>query len=673
MKRRPLVFFVLFTTCMALLFTGTPPLVSAANLDNVRVALFIDNTAIPTITVESKTGIAVSDSKGQKLLQESANTSIRVSPDQSYLLVKQTDDLMDAQQVSQHLSQNQIKNEILKAGRSFQVIAGPYSNEAKLTADKNKIVQQLGYTPNTKGSMRLDLGTVSSLQSALDLAGQLTKGGIDAYPVVLAVEGKIQYRVWAGNEPTKDMFPIIQESIHSRFPDLASRITVANQRQPYILLKDSVYGSNTITHLFFSSEAELVLEQLNPGNNTGLTIVEKDNRSYRGKIECSVYKGVHTVINELLLEEYLYSVVGSEMAKGWPLEALKAQAVLSRTRVVSGGMKYGIAHVTDTVNDQAYYGVKMEGEDTRQAVRETAGLVVTYHGKPIETLYYSNAGGQTAVGKEVWGNDLPYIQSVPSEDNAPEKSAMIWYHIATLDGKDGYVRSDFISLSTEKNAAGFLYGVVNTNDLNFRSGPGTVAHQVKDRLAYGEQVVILEQVYEDNPYSWVAGPYTGSELQQMVQADRPIESLRVTERGPSGRVMEVKANGKMVQVKSPDAYRTVFKKGNTALRSTLFEIDQLGRFTMQSANGQQEFSPGLPLYAVQDQTEQSSPVVLSNIVALGKEQKVGVLTQNAVFLFRGNGYGHGMGLSQYGAKKMAENGYDYRQILSHYYQDITIE
>ncbi|MBP1930434.1 SpoIID/LytB domain-containing protein [Ammoniphilus resinae] len=673
MKRKPLLFFVLFTTCMALLFTGESPFASAANLDNVRVALLIDNAAIPAVTVDSKTGIVVNDSSGLKLFEESANTTMRVSPDQSYLMVKTSDDLMDAQQVSQHLSQNQIKNEILKAGRSFQVIAGPYSNEVKLAADKNKIVQQMGYTPNTKGRLRLDLGAVGSLQSALDLAGQLTKGGIDAYPVILTVEGKIQHRVWVGNETSKDTLQDIQDSIHNRFPDLASRMTVANQNQPYILLKDSVYGSNTITHLFFSSQLTLILEQSNPGNNSGLTLVEKDNRSYRGKIEFSLYKGAHTVVNELPLEEYLYSVVGSEMAKGWPLEALKAQAILSRTRVTSAGLKYGIAHVTDTVNDQAYYGVKMEGEDTRQAVRETAGLVVTYQGKPIETLYYSNAGGQTAVGKEVWGNDLPYIQSVSSEDNAPEKSAIIWYHIATNDGKVGYVRSDFISLTTEKNAAGFSYGLVNTSDLNFRSGPGTASHQIMDKLAYGETVVILEQVREDNPYSWIAGPYSGIELQQMLKADRPIESLQVTERGPSGRVMEVKANGKTVQVKSPDAFRTLFKKGNTALRSTLFEIDQLGRFTIQSANAQQESSSGLPLYAVQDPAEQSVPILVNNMIALGNEQKVNVLTQNAAFLFRGNGYGHGMGLSQYGAKKMAENGYDYRQILSHYYQDITIE
>ncbi|MCK9912312.1 SpoIID/LytB domain-containing protein, partial [Microbacteriaceae bacterium K1510] len=83
-------------------------------------------------------------------------------------------------------------------------------------------------------------------------------------------------------------------------------------------------------------------------------VEEREQRKYRGTIELSSYKSHLAVINELPLEQYLYGVVGSEMVAGWPLEALKTQAVLSRTRAVNQGNKYGIANLSDTVLEQAY-------------------------------------------------------------------------------------------------------------------------------------------------------------------------------------------------------------------------------------------------------------------------------------------------------------------------------
>ncbi|GJM75100.1 hypothetical protein HMSSN036_73160 [Paenibacillus macerans] len=60
------------------------------------------------------------------------------------------------------------------------------------------------------------------------------------------------------------------------------------------------------------------------------------------------------------------------------------------------------------------------------------------------------------------------------------------------------------------------------------------------------------------------------------------------------------------------------------------------------------------------------------MVVLGAEQTARVIDKSSAFLFVGRGNGHGLGLSQWGAKGLADAGYDYRKILQHYYQNVTI-
>ena len=98
------------------------------------------------------------------------------------------------------------------------------------------------------------------------------------------------------------------------------------------------------------------------------------------------------MINELLLEEYLYAVVPSEMPASYPLEALKAQAVCARTyayaRILHAGLpEYG-AHVDDSTAFQVYNNI-LENAQTTKAVRETKGELLWYGQELADTYYYS--------------------------------------------------------------------------------------------------------------------------------------------------------------------------------------------------------------------------------------------------------------------------------------------
>lgn len=145
-------------------------------------------------------------------------------------------------------------------------------------------------------------------------------------------------------------------------------------------------------------------------------IVYLNQKGYRGKFELHNVLGKIYIINVLNIEEYLYSVVPSEMPSGWNIEALKAQAVASRTYSYYHLLKNGGKTIYDldaTTNFQVYKGIASENKATTEAVQQTAGIIMIYNYEPILAYFHSTSGGKTADDRDVWpGSDLPYLESV---------------------------------------------------------------------------------------------------------------------------------------------------------------------------------------------------------------------------------------------------------------------
>jgi stage II sporulation protein D len=137
---------------------------------------------------------------------------------------------------------------------------------------------------------------------------------------------------------------------------------------------------------------------------------------YSGNID--VWKGNKGlyIINELPLEEYVKDVVASEVSPDWDIEALKAQAVVSRTYALYQKMMNGnsIYHIASSVIHQLYKG---NNSDVRVAyvVEETRGEVLTFNGKLIEALYHSTCGGMTENPEDVFVKSYPYLKPVKTE------------------------------------------------------------------------------------------------------------------------------------------------------------------------------------------------------------------------------------------------------------------
>ena len=140
--------------------------------------------------------------------------------------------------------------------------------------------------------------------------------------------------------------------------------------------------------------------------------------AYRGELEISAAPEGLVMINQVALEEYLYSVVPSEMPPSYPAEALKAQAVCARTyaygRLLRAGYPDLGAHVDDSTSFQVYNN-GLEASSTTQAVKETYGqLLFTPQGECAQTYYYSTSCG-VGTDATVWataeGNAPGYLKS----------------------------------------------------------------------------------------------------------------------------------------------------------------------------------------------------------------------------------------------------------------------
>lgn len=189
---------------------------------------------------------------------------------------------------------------------------------------------------------------------------------------------------------------------------------------------------------FYQIYSDYVVLKTPPGG-----FVSAKGKWYRGLLIIQNKNKKLTVINDIDLEDYLKGVVPSEMPSGWELEALKAQAIAARSYALANlGKRASLGFdLKDTPEDQAYGGASAETSKTNEAVESTTGLVLTYNMKVVPAYYSASAGGQTINASAAWGNDLPFIRSVPSYDDNVKKNGHgvgMSQHGANNLAKEGY-------------------------------------------------------------------------------------------------------------------------------------------------------------------------------------------------------------------------------------------
>jgi len=146
----------------------------------------------------------------------------------------------------------------------------------------------------------------------------------------------------------------------------------------------------------------------------GSSAVYVNGKPYRGVAEATPGEKGVLVVNELPLEEYLVGLINCEISSAWPIEAVKAQAVIARTYALNRKQARSTSfyHLESSVIDQVYDGCEIEDSRARRGVSDTAGEVLSYQGAVIQAFYHSNCGGRTEASEHVWGQQLPYLGGV---------------------------------------------------------------------------------------------------------------------------------------------------------------------------------------------------------------------------------------------------------------------
>ncbi|MFC5711499.1 stage II sporulation protein D [Thalassorhabdus alkalitolerans] len=148
-------------------------------------------------------------------------------------------------------------------------------------------------------------------------------------------------------------------------------------------------------------------------------------------LEVSVFRSKSEMIEEIPLEDYVTGVVASEMPASFEMEALKAQALTARTYIIQQVLQPADinlpdgAMVSDTPMHQVYHskeelkeqwGSEYEWKINKieEAVKGTAGQVLTFEGEPITAAFFSTSNGYTENSEDYWENEIPYLRSVES-------------------------------------------------------------------------------------------------------------------------------------------------------------------------------------------------------------------------------------------------------------------
>ena len=331
--------------------------------------------------------------------------------------------------------------------------------------------------------------------------------------------------------------------------------------------------------------------------------------------------GTQTAINRLDVEDYLSSVITSEMSATSSLELLKAHAVISRSWVLRPIISPSTCTDKPDLSDpdrhvvwyerdahegfdvcaddhcQRYEGITRRDEhpeaaaNVQKAIDATRGQVLMYDGKVCDARFYKSCGGATELFENAWANEhYPYLEAVRDEIGTP-----------------------LPDLTIEENAQEFI-----------RTSPSAYCNTTDARVL--SQVLNNYDQETKDFYRWTV-QYTATELSEIIRERSGIDfgeilDLVPIKRGPSARLYEMQIVGSkrtMVIGKELEIRKWLSR---SHLYSSAFVVDR---------------------------------------------------NENGDFILTGAGWGHGVGLCQIGAAVMADKGYTYEQILAHYFPGSKLE
>lgn len=413
-----------------------------------------------------------------------------------------------------------------------------------------------------------------------------------------------------------------------------SNVYMSTENGENISIKDVnnnvVFESNKILltpDLEFLNQGVLTIE-----NNGSIYInfSESDNiensTSYGGDIKIEVLGGKIHIIEIVNIEEYLLGVVPYEMPSSFGLSALEAQAICARSyafnQFYSNTYGYLGAHVVDTVSSQVYKG-KVTTNEAIEAVSNTEGLCLVNGDKVVVTYFYSTSSGFGARDMEVWSYDGNFQDEGKSylvgkghgiDENMPtnEEEWLEFWKDLEISGYD-------------ENSPWYRWKVYFTLE------------------QLGEIVSKSLVTVANASSSKVRVKNSNGDFINEVPSDLgALEDIYIKKRGESGvvEIVEFKFSNKDVQVITENAIRKVLVPTKISIGDDIYI----------------ERKDGIDL--------KGQSMLPSGFFSISNDG-------SGIYIY-GGGFGHGVGLSQYGAKELSDRGFSYEEILKIYYEGVEV-
>ncbi len=332
-----------------------------------------------------------------------------------------------------------------------------------------------------------------------------------------------------------------------------------------------------------------------------------------------------SVVNELPLERYLLGVVPYEMPVSFGQTALEAQAITARSYAYNQFYANTYcgdgAHVTDTVASQVYLGYA-KNETAEAAVKATEGLCAVTDGRVAQTYFYSTSCGFGAASEEVWSKDGTF-----SGTGKTYLKAQTYGTFTVPKTEEEWLAfwQDWEQVCCDMDSPWYRWKVY------FSCG------QLSEIMAK-----TLTEISKTNPALVSVEKGSLSDLGR-------LQGIQVIRRGTGGVVMEMELTFEKgtVRIRTEHAVRRIL----SPTKLTIGEEIYLQRKSGDSLTGNTMLPSGF--FAVKEMKNDE-----------------GILTGIALY---GGGNGHGVGMSQYGAKKLAEEGKSAEEIITYYFPGTRVE
>ncbi len=371
-------------------------------------------------------------------------------------------------------------------------------------------------------------------------------------------------------------------------------------------------SDNTVLYQAAAATAALAIMPVDSGTAKSITGTNWNYKYYGGFEVTALKSGKMQVINVVNIEDYVKGVVPVEMSASWPLEALKAQAMCARNFVANHLNAHGDFDVCDTDHCQVYAGTSFATANSDAAVDGTAGKYVLYNDKPCTTFFYSSNGGATESSENVWVTALPYlVAKFDDYEQSVDTGKSNWTFTYTAAEITELLKKNGYEIGTVTSVTPTYTSVGNILSLTFSDGKTSVT--VKKQEAGNILCSSALGKYTYSQRFTITGSSSTKTGLFINSGDNPLESIFSTfATGGDGGVSKVAVESGKISVMTGSGLQTIDSYGS------------------------------------------------------GRPQT------GATYVVNGSGWGHNVGMSQYGAKAMAQLGKTYDEIIKYYFNGVTI-